>query len=150
MIVYRMMSKEELDLFIIGDMKKIGKSFLKEFKLSNNHKYKENEKYIHMFRSLKDMEYVQFGRDFEYIAIFNIPMIVLMSSRGKGLYKKFSKGKLKYKYVREFAIEAQKIKSEYFLGFEEVNIYEPNDESYLEIFKNKQEITKDDELVIKN
>ena len=154
MIVYRMMSKEELKLYLNGDIKNIGNIFPNfkfdesvtmeqkmlayinwEERKSNNHYYAMNQKYVHFFRRLKDMDYVQFERDFEYLATFDIPTVVLMASKGKGFYKKMKHGKFKYKFVREFAVKAEEIKPEYFLGFEEINVFKHDVDGLMKLAK---------------
>lgn len=119
------MSKEELDLYLSGNIKNIGRCFSKS-KLSNNHKYKNGEKYIHMFRNIEDIEIVHQSRNFEYLATFDIPMITLMISRGKGLYDYVKKGKLKQKYIKEYAINIKRMKLEYFIEYKKVKKFEYN------------------------
>lgn len=146
MIVYRLMNKIELSFYIDGQIDKIGKIFPKH-RLSNNHKYRTDKKYVHMFRNLKYIDYIQYDRDYEYLATFDIPMIVLMESRGKGFYKKVHNGKFKFKFVREFAIQAENIKEQYFLGFEEINKFEHGMEDIKAMLKEGKNIKKDQEYI---
>ena len=129
-IVYRLMSKEELDLYLSGDIEKIGKCFTKG-KRPNNHKYKPNEKYVHMFRRLEDIEYIKRISEFEYVAAFDIPMLVLLSSVGIGYYYKIDSGYDYYddKKLIEFAINTKKMKSSYFKGYKKVNEIKLNKDS---------------------
>lgn len=113
------MNKEELDLFLSQDMQDIGKCFPKG-KLPNNHHYKQDTKYIHMFRNLKDINCIKYNRNFEYLAEFDIPMLTLMISKGKGIYNYIKGGKIKQKYVKEYAIRVDKIKSEYFVAYQKI------------------------------
>lgn len=124
MRVYRFMSKAELDLFLSKDLKDIGKTFLKG-KLANNHRYKSTEKYVHVFRNVKDMDVVHQQRNFEYLVTFEIPLITLMISRGKGLYTYTKNGKIKQKYVKEYAINTKYFRPEFFIDYKQVPKYEP-------------------------
>ena len=117
------MSKEELDIFLSGNIDCIGKVFY-GCELSNNHRYKENEKYIHVFKYLKDLTLVQENRNFEYLVTFEIPLITLMASAGKGLYSTIKGGKYKQKNIREFAINVKLMKLEYFLDYKKIKKFE--------------------------
>ena len=144
MLVYRLMNKKELNLHLAGKINEVGGVFQKKDKLSNNHRYKTNGKYIHMFKNLDDLEYVQYEReDFEYLAIFDIPMIVLMASKGKGLYNKLDNGELKYKHIREYAINTKYMKTEYFLGYEEIIKFKYNIDDLAMFFKNSRKLNSE-------
>lgn len=82
MIVYRLMNRKELNLYISGNIENIGNDFSKG-RISNNHCYMPNQKYVHMFKRLKDREFIEFERDFEYLVTFDIPMVVLMASKSE-------------------------------------------------------------------
>lgn len=114
------MSKQELDLYLTGNMKDVGSSFLKG-KLANNHRYKKGENYVHLFRNIKDINFIKHKRKFDYIAVFDIPLITLMISYGRGYYTKLNKGFLQCKYINEFAINSKRMKAEYFLAYKELS-----------------------------
>lgn len=134
------MCKEELDLYLSGNIKDVGRSFSNP-KLSNNHRYKNGEKYVHMFKDIKDLKLVQEQRNFEYLATFDIPMFTLMISFGKGLYSNIKNGKIQSKYIKEFAINTKRMKPEYFIGYEKVKKFEYNIDELLKLFKNATPIT---------
>ena len=120
MIVYRLMSKNELDLYLSGNVEDIGRSFRKG-KLSNNHEYKIGERYVHMFKRIKDIDYIRFERDhFEYLATFDIPIITLMISHGKGFYKCIENNRIKHKHINEYAINIKRMKPEYFVSYQKI------------------------------
>lgn len=73
-----------------------------------------------MFRNLKDINCIKYNRNFEYLAEFDIPMLTLMISKGKGIYNYIKGGKIKQKYIKEYAIRADKIKSEYFVAYQKI------------------------------
>ncbi len=138
MIVYRLMSKEELNLYLSGNIKHIGRCFLKG-QLSNNHRYKKDEKYVHMFRRIKDIEFIKYDRDFEYLATFDIPIVTLMISHGKGLYKCFDYDCIPCKNVKEFAINVKRMKPEYFVAYESVDNFEFDDDKLLKLIAKSKE-----------
>ena len=106
MKVYRLMCNEELNLYLSGNIENIGRCFESK-KLANNHRYKQNVKYVHFFRRIKDLELVQSKRNFENLVTFDIPMITLIISQGKGLYNYIKNGKFKQKYVKEYAVDTR-------------------------------------------
>jgi len=150
MLVYRLMSKKELDLFVSKDMNSIGKPFPKG-KLSNNHRYKKGIKYVHMFRNLKDINFVRFERDseFEYVATFDIPMITLMISCGKGLYSGVKNGEFKQKYVKEYAINSERIKPEYLIEYAKIDEFKQNDNVISIILNSGVELKSDKDFLYK-
>lgn len=150
MLVYRLMSKKELDLFLSGDMNSIGKPFPKG-KLSNNHRYKKGVKYVHMFRNLKDVDFIRYNRDeeFEYMVTFDIPMITLMVSSGRGLYSGIKKGEFKQKHVREYAIESKRIKPEYFVEYKKLDEVHYDINLHDNLFKGARELKSDKDFLYK-
>ena len=79
-----------------------------------------------MFKYLKDLELLQENINFEYLVTFEIPLITLMISAGKGLYSTIKGGKYKQKYVREFAINIKLMKPEYFKDYKKIKKFEYN------------------------
>ena len=139
------MNKDELDLYLNANIKDVGRPFLKG-KLANNHRYKQNEKYVHFFSNIKNFEIIHQNRNFEYLATFEIPMITLMISRGRGLYNYLKNGKFKQKYVHEYVINAKYIKPEYFIEYKKVKKYEIRDDFY-KLLKNGKEIKSVHEFI---
>ena len=140
------MCKEELDIFLSGNMDYIGKVFY-GYNLSNNHRYKENEKYIHVFKYLKDLELLQENINFEYLVTFEIPLITLMISAGKGLYSTIKGGKYKQKYVREFAINIKLMKPEYFKDYKKIKKFEYNIEDIHKFFESGVQVENMQEFI---
>ena len=145
MKVYRLMSKEELDLYISGNVEFSGKTFPKKT-LSNNHRYRSGEKYVHMFRNLKDIDLIQQSRNFDYLVTFDIPMITLMISSGRGLYSAIKNGKLIQKYAKEYAININRMKPEYFKDYKKVPKYKDRIEDLLKLFDAGVPVNSEKEL----
>ena len=143
------MSKEELDLYLTGNVEDIGRHFVKG-KLANNHKYKNTEKYVHMFRKIKDIDIIRQKRNFEYLVTFDIPMIILMISQGKGLYNYTKKGKFKQKYVKEFAVNTKYMKPEYFINYKKIGVFELKMEDVEAICKNAKHMSSDNDFLKHN
>ena len=149
MLVYRFMSKKELDLFLSGDMEKIGNTFVGNgYERCNNHDYKNEEKYIHIFRYIKDFDYIYAVSKFEYFIAFDIPMVTLMSSRGRGYYELNKHGKTKSKSVREYAMNTKMMKAEYFIDYIQSEVVSSDKKKRLEfISKCKELINNKNEIV---
>ena len=74
-----------------------------------------------MFKRIKDIDYIRFERDhFEYLATFDIPIITLMISHGKGLYKCIENDRIKHKHINEYAINIKRMKPEYFVSYQKI------------------------------
>lgn len=145
MKVYRLMSKNELDLYLNGKINEIGKSF-SNVKLSNNHKYKEGEKYVHFFLNIEDKNIIQEERNFEYLATFDIPITTLIKYYGKGLYCPIQAGTIKQKRLKEFAINVKDMKSEYFIGYKKIEKFKINVSEWEKLFNTGIEIKSEEEL----
>lgn len=120
MIVYRYFTYEELKDILADRVEKIGTVYNTQ-RQENTHKYKPNVRYLHFFKHLRDFPVIQkFASSPEgrFIGKFDIPLRKLLSSKGKGFYDNLQGG---YDYgaeqVKEFAVEASKIHSEYLVDF---------------------------------
>lgn len=132
MKVYRFMSEAELKMYFSGQTNKVGHCYeRKSINSPNSFNYKENTRYVHFFRKLKDVklikqEYLDQGKlpqnERYFIACFDIPLKLLINSIGVGVYQDgMSKGYEecpKNKAV-EFAVESSKMKAEYLLYFKQ-------------------------------
>ena len=120
MVVYRYLGEEELKKIVGGDIKNTGNIFYNA-NLSNTFRYKENEKYLHFFKKIKDFPKIQAirnNRDGNYLCKFNIPLRILFTRAGKGYYDSTIKG---YYYdvdsIREFAVESKKMETDFLVDF---------------------------------
>lgn len=88
MRAYRHLSEKELIAIQNGNMENIGSIFTKQ--QSNGHHYSPNKKYLHFFRKLEDIEYIQqVHKDFNqkfYICEFNIPLRYWFLHYSHGIY----------------------------------------------------------------
>ena len=130
MVVYRYLSKRELDAFTEGDMSKVGAEYFEtEKSISNTHKYKEGVKYLHFFQSLKDLKHIEKVRDRNkehFVAQFDIPILTLLSCAGKGYYPA-SGYDLDCEVVREYAIPVENIRPSFLEGYVSANEFNTGD-----------------------
>lgn len=122
MKVYRFLCKQELCQILNGDIKQTGHVFNGTV-FPNNHKYKHNEKYLHFFKNLKDLKYIQRacgGLYGGYLCKFDIPLHVLLPRTGKGYYRMISSGYDDFgdtEIVKEYAVESKKMETKYLVDF---------------------------------
>ncbi len=110
MNVYRYMCEAELQAFLSGNTEDVGTCYYGE-KVSNTHKYEPDEKYLHFFFNLRDLQHIRnLKRDEEgsfYIGVFDLPLRTLAFA-GKGYYE--TRGyDVPYEVVREIAVDVKKI-----------------------------------------
>lgn len=120
MIVYRYLSNEELKCFMGGRIDKLG-TIYNSNNPNNTHKYKKNIRYLHFFKHLRDFPLIQkFAKSQEgkFICKFDIPLRTLITRKGTGAYQSL-KGGYDYdsEYVKEFAVEVNKMRPEYLVDF---------------------------------
>lgn len=122
MIVYRYMSEEEFIKIVEGKIAETGNCFYNKG-TSNTFKYKENIRYLHFFKALKDFPYIQAINktgNRKFLCKFDIPLGILFLRAGKGYYvgKNVSAG---YDYyvdsIKEFAVESSKMSEEFLVDF---------------------------------
>ena len=132
MKVYRFLSENELKKYFTGQTHKVGHCYeRKNINSPNTFDYKENTRYVHFFRKLKDIklikqEHLNQGRIPQnqryFIACFDIPLKLLIASIGSGVYQDSSASGYeecpKHRAI-EFAIESSKLKAEYLLYFKQ-------------------------------
>lgn len=93
MLVYRICDKEEIDkLFENYNIEDIGfkivdKNYYGVYK-PNNHKYKNNKKYLHFFKDLENIFYLSTKKD-RYICTYEIDDKILNKTKGIGKYLNF-------------------------------------------------------------
>ena len=120
MVVYRYLSKRELDAFVEGDMESVGAEYYEsEKRFSNTHKYKEGVKYLHFFQSLGDLKHIAKVRDQNkehFVAQFDIPIMTLIRCAGKGYYET-SGYDVSFESVREYAIPVEDIRPSFLDGY---------------------------------
>lgn len=118
MRVYRYMCEAELRAFLDGDISKIGTSRVNN--ASNTHHYKQGVKYLHFFKRLDDLNSIRDikrGRDeVYYIGAFDIPLPTLLFNSGVGYYAGHGYDNY-HETVREYAVPAEQIKSEYLVFY---------------------------------
>ena len=117
MEVFRYLTLEEILDYVNGRFDKIGRSFSRG-EAHNTHRYKPDQKYVHFFKNIRDLETMQRfkGHDQEMlIAKFDIPFSTLVKHMGVGYYE--SRGyDTDRDTVREFAIPTSKLKEHYFVS----------------------------------
>ncbi|MBQ8425047.1 MAG: hypothetical protein IJX17_03385 [Clostridia bacterium] len=106
MLVYRYMCKDEYDNIMKLDFDKVGGVYAPKG-VSNTFKYKRDERYLHFFKEMDDMEvmqkfYLKDGKDY-YFCSFDIPFTVLLKTMGKGYYEPRGYD-MDYASKREYAI----------------------------------------------
>ena len=120
MIVYRYLSKRELDAFLNEDMDSVGAEYYESDKsVSNTHEYKEGVKYLHFFQSLRDLKHIEKLRTQNkehFVAQFDIPILTLIRCAGKGYYST-SGYDCDYETVREYAIPVDNIRPSFLSGY---------------------------------
>lgn len=113
--VYRYSSKEEVEAFKRKDSENLGRMY-NNGSLSNTHKYKYGEKYLHFFDK-KDIPPHVIGSlpdNKKYLCTFEIPQTILKSHSGKGTYN--STGYDVYvENFKEYAIPMSKFDVEWFV-----------------------------------
>ena len=117
MIVYRYLTMDEILDFINGRFENIGSAYPKSID-NNTHRYKPNQKYLHFFKNLGDLEAIKrsIQKNGEMlIAKFDIPFFTLAKHMGIGYYEP-SGYDFDCNYIREFAIPTTKLKAEYFVS----------------------------------
>ena len=124
MRVYRYLTSEELDNILQGKLDDVGGNY---YGMENNFSYKRNCKYLHFFKGLSDIEYIRKLKkwrvergDYEpvdfYVCEFDIPLVVLMLSAGKGVYNKTDENP-KGTRAREFAVNAKNVKAKWLKSY---------------------------------
>lgn len=90
MKAYRLLGEEELNLILEGKTSALGEYFGKG--LSNTHKYKIGERYLHFFFNKENCEYIKKVQgkvkngESRFIAEFNIPLKRIIGHIGRGFY----------------------------------------------------------------
>lgn len=106
MIVYRYLCEDEYKNIMSLNFDKIGGVY-QNHGVSNTFRYKKNERYLHFFKNVDDMEtirelYLKDGKEYYYCS-FDIPFGVLLTKMGKGYY--YGSGyDIDYISKREFAL----------------------------------------------
>ena len=84
MEVYRYLTMDEVLDYVNGRFDKIGKTYT-EKSAHNSHRYKPDQKYVHFFKNLRDLEVLQKfkgRRNDMIIAKFDIPFSTLVRHKG--------------------------------------------------------------------
>ena len=117
MEVYRYLTMDEILDYVNGRFDQIG-CFYTEKSVHNSHRYKPNQKYVHFFKNLNDLEVIQRfkGRKGDMlIAKFDIPFTTLVKHMGVGYYES-SGYDIDHETIREFAIPTSKLKKNYLVA----------------------------------
>lgn len=122
MKVYRYLSQTELNNILSGKIEELGKEYEKPGReRKNTHKYKENVKYMHFFKSKSSMlmtSYLYSKMPGNYFfCTFDIPIRVLALHGGKGFYP--ASGYDNITVLNEYAVPANQVKPEW---LEEYNL----------------------------
>ena len=89
MLVYRYLCKEEYDNIMKLNFEEVGSVYTPKI-ASNTFRYKKDERYLHFFKNIDDMEvmqnlYLKDGKDY-YFCSFDIPILKLLTRMGSGYY----------------------------------------------------------------
>lgn len=122
MKVYRYLTERELNCIKSGNTQDIGSFFDREkFKKVNNHRYKENVRYLHFFKTTKMIHLIRnlhrHDNQKYYICEFNIPLKNLLCHFGFGFYEASGYDLDNYR-VLEFAIESSKLNPNWLVKYE--------------------------------
>ncbi|MBQ3158233.1 MAG: hypothetical protein IJB98_00915 [Clostridia bacterium] len=123
MFVYRVVKEPELINLLEGNIEKLG-NYFSRVKNRNTHKYKENQKYLHLFKrkSAYQNYFHSIGEkpnsDY-YLVTLNVPFKNLILHSAKGFY--FPVGyDVDVIIEREYAIPAEKFEPSWIVGYEQV------------------------------
>lgn len=120
MLVYRYLSKRELDAFEQGDIDSVGAEYFnKKQDFNNTHKYREGVKYLHFFKNVKDIKHIREVRDDNkehFLCQFDMPFLTLLMHSGTGYYSS-SGYDIDYETVKEYAVPTDDVKAEYLKGY---------------------------------
>ena len=120
MLVYRYLSKRELDAFEEGDIDSIGAEYASQkHNFNNTHKYKEGVKYLHFFKNAGDIKHIKYVRDDKkehFLCQFDMPFLTLLMHSGTGYYAS-SGYDIDYETVKEYAIPTSDVKADYLKGY---------------------------------
>ncbi len=121
MIVYRICRKKEFERIMNNkSFANIG-SICTENPKINSHKYKNNEKYLHFFKSYDSVFYLYVTTD-NYICTYDIPNELLKKNMGVGYYlDRIYMEKLES--VAEYAIPSREIQFSYLQRVDKVKNY---------------------------
>ena len=118
MIVYRICSKNEIEMiFQEQSFCNVG-NFFKTNKNINTHLYQENKKYIHFFKDFDSIFYLNTTSNM-FICTYNIPNYLLEEKSGEGFYPDYFNHTSLQK-VCEFAIENEYINFNYLLKIDKI------------------------------
>ena len=130
MKVYRIMNIKEYELYKAGDLEKLGGYFYGQT-LPNNHRYKQDVKYLHFFKNKHAIDRyfrsIEFTKDNNYVlGTFNIPFnkLVLHCAQGKYMPAGFD---CDYEVELEFAVPVESLKPEYLIDCEPIKQYSKSD-----------------------
>ncbi len=128
MKVYRYLSETELNSILNGKTNNVGNIFIKRREFTkktsvrpNNHKYKNNEQYIHFFKNLQDIEHrrseLRTSDENYYFCCFEVPRLVLFMAAGKGYYSSLHGYEHYIETVREYAVNIKNFKPNWLTGY---------------------------------
>lgn len=109
MLVYRICSKDEVDIILNKDIEYVGNS--REITNANSHNYKLGVSYMHFFLHKCDILYISCSRD-SYICTYDIPYGLLDLYCGVGKYSDNPRFRDRV-YAIEFAVPARELKLDY-------------------------------------
>ena len=117
MIIYRYLTKDELEILQSGKGRQLSDE-LSQINLENSKKYRNDAKYLHFFKNLKDLPKVQEiekGSDRKYIGVFDLPLRLAITGDGVGKY--CDKAKVDIAPIKEIAIVSKFLKASNFIDY---------------------------------
>ena len=105
----------EFQKIVSGDTWGLGNFYARNF--SNTHKYKDDVRYMHFFKNIYDLPYIQGLSKQRPMCLcqFDMPLLLLIHYMGKGFYE-FSGYDNDYQKIREFAIPTELFSSSYLVS----------------------------------
>ncbi|MBO5884895.1 MAG: hypothetical protein J6Q51_03770 [Clostridia bacterium] len=126
MLVYRYLSKTELNNILNNDLSNIGSIYDRtKYKYRNNHKYKPNLNYLHFFLEKSDCFRVRNlhnepNEEF-FVCTFDIPIAILKKHKGYGIYEA-SGYDIDCIKIKEFAIPSEIFRRDWLIDYKKETI----------------------------
>lgn len=119
MIVYRVCTQEEYESLVNGiAVSELGAYFDFDTSLLNDHKYNNDEKYLHFFGEMGNIVFLGTLKD-HYLCYYDIPNDLLDNNKGIGYYNE--PGVIVKRFnIEEYAIPSNLIKFEYLVGIAKI------------------------------
>lgn len=139
MIVYRICNEYEIkEIMKSKSFSNIGNNYTND-KKKNTHNYLQNKKYVHFFKDLSSIYYLNVTKGY-YICTYDIPDVLLEENEGIGFYldREFFK---RLEEVCEYAITNDQILFNYLIKVEKINNYIDYEDYIYDNYKTSLEVT---------